>query len=83
MAWNWLSPIPGTLNTQQYRLKQRGMSPSEAIGEDPRRSDSLSPRHSIFSAARLDSSARVKRDKVRERELDGTLDIFWRFEIAR
>ena len=32
MAWDRLLPIPGTLNTQQYRLKQSGISPYAGIG---------------------------------------------------
>ena len=83
MAWDWLSPIPGTLNNSQYRLKRGGICPSGTIDDDPPESASLPPRHSHCNVAALDISARLARDKVKERELDGILDIFWCFEIVR
>ena len=83
MAWDWLSPIPGTLNNSQYRLKRGGICPSGTIDDDPPESASLPPRHSHCNVARLDIIARLARDKVKERELDGTIGSFWCFEIAR
>ena len=83
MAWDWLSPIPGTLNNSQYRLKRGGICPSGTIDDDPPESASLPPRHSHCNVARLDIIAWLARGKVKERELDGAHDIFWCFEIAR
>ena len=83
MAWDWLSPIPGTLNNSQYRLKRGGICPSATIDDDPPESASLPPRHSHCNVARLDIIAWLARGKVKERELDGAHDIFWCFEIAR
>ena len=83
MAWDWLSPIPGTLNNSQYRLKRGGICPSATIDDDPPESASLPPRHSHCNVARLDIIARLAGDKVKERELDGTIGSFWCFEIAR
>ena len=83
MAWDWLSPIPGTLNNSKYRLKRGGICPSGGIGDEPPESASLPHRHSNCNVARLDIIARLARDKVKERELDGIFDIFRCFEIAR
>ena len=83
MAWDWLSPIPGTLNNSKYRLKRGGICPSGGIGDEPPESASLPHRHSNCNVARLDIIARLARDKVKERELDGIFDIFSCFEIAR
>ena len=86
MAWDWLSPIPGTLHNSQYRLKQSGMSPLMRVGSDPPRSASPIVALEEVAAARLDiagywaSTARANIKALSSAEIFGN---FRRFEIAR
>ena len=59
IAWNWLSPIPGTLNTQQYGPNQSGISLYVGIADNAPRSASLIVAIEAAAAARLDDSRRL------------------------
>ena len=83
MAWDWLSPIPGTLNNSQYGLKRGGICPSRGIGDEPPESASLQPRHSNCNAARLDIGAGLARDKLKESVSYGILGSIRRSKIIR
>ena len=73
MAWDWLSPIPGTLNTQHYRPKQSGTSPFEGIAEDPPRSASSSVALEGTAANVSTLGARVARPKSKSTRRMGSL----------
>ena len=75
-AWNWLLPIPGTLNNSRYSLKQSGTSPSGGIGEDIHACPSLPPRHSICTDDRLDDWLRTRQDTLKGSSSTGIFGIF-------
>ena len=59
MAWDWLSPIPGTLYTQQYGQKHSGISPHECIAGDPPQSASPVVALEAGAAVRLEIGRRL------------------------
>jgi len=73
MAWNWLSPIPGTLYTQQYVPKQSGISLYVGIADDAPRSASLIVAVEEAAATRLDDWASTARAKAKA---SGSVGIF-------
>ena len=83
MAWDWFSPIPGTLNNSQYRHKQSGTSPNKGIDEDAPRSSgpSLAVRAAAAPVVYLQRPA--ARVKVKAEASFGIFGRFRHGEIAR
>ena len=83
MAWNWLSPIPGTLYTQQYKPNQNGFSPNECIAGDAPRSASPVVALEVGAAVRLDDLASTVGDKSKTSGIVGIFSILRQYKIGQ